>query len=50
MIAYRFPCGEKETFVKQQKVSKYFENGYLQNFLLPFMSLLTAPIVKNSHI
>ena len=40
-------CG---SFHFHQKVSKYYENGYLQNFLLLFVSLLTAPIVKNSHI
>ena len=36
----------KESLVKHQKVSKYYENDYLQNFLLLFISLLTAPIVK----
>ena len=40
----------KERLVKHQKVSKYYENDYLKNFLLLFMSLLTAAIVKNSHI
>ena len=29
---------------------KYYENGCLQNFLLLFVSLLTAAIIKNSHI
>ena len=36
----------KEDLVKHQKVSKYYENDCLQNFLLLFMSLLTASIVK----
>ena len=36
--------------VKHQKVSKYYDQYCLQNFILLFMSLLTAPIVKNSHI
>ena len=31
-------------------VSKYYENGCLQDFILLFMSLLTAPIVQNSKI
>ena len=39
-----------EKLVKHQKVSKYYENDYLQNFLLHFMFLLTATFVKNSHI
>ena len=36
--------------VKYQTFSKYYEHGCLQNFLLLFMSLLAAPIVKNSNI
>ena len=40
----------EENLVKHQKVSKHYENDCLQSFLLLFMSLLTAPIVKNSHI
>ena len=40
----------KENLVKQQKKMKYYENDLLQNFPLLFTSLLTAPIVKNSHI
>ena len=36
--------------VKHRKVSKYYENDYPQFFILLFMSLSTAPIVKNSHI
>ena len=40
----------KENLVKQSKFSKYYGHGCLQNFLLLFMPLLTAPIVKNSHI
>ena len=40
----------KENLVKHQKVSKYYENDCLQNFIFPFMSLLTAKFVKSSHI
>ena len=40
----------KETLVKDQKVSKYYENDCLQNLFLLFMSLLTARTVKSSHI
>ena len=36
--------------VKYQKFSKCYAHGCLQNFFLLFMSLLKAPIVKNSHI
>ena len=40
----------KENFLKHQKVSEYYESGCLKNFLLHFMSLLTTPIDKNSHL
>ena len=40
----------KENLVKHQRVSKYYENDFLQNFLLHFRSLLTAKFVQNSHI
>ena len=40
----------KDNLVKYQKASKYYVHDYLQNFLLLFMFLLTAPIVTNSHI
>ena len=43
-----FTCGEKKK-VKYQKVSKYVHDC-LQDFLLLFMFLLTAPIVKKRHI
>ena len=45
-----FHLWRKEKLVKHQNVSRYFENDCLQNFLLLFMSLLTAPIVESSHI
>ena len=45
-----FHWWQKEDVVNHQKVSKYYENDCLQHFLLLFMSLLTAIIVKNSHI
>ena len=41
---------KKKNLVKQQKVSKYYENDCLQSFPLLVMFLLTAPSVKNSHI
>ena len=40
----------KENYVNHQKFSKFYNHDSLQNFLSLFMSLLTAPIVKNSHI
>ena len=40
----------KENLIKHQKVSKYYENVYLQDFFFPCMSLLKALIVKNNHI
>ena len=36
----------KKILVKYQNLSKYYENGCLQNFLFLFMSLLIAPIIK----
>ena len=39
----------KENLVKHQNVSKYYENDFLQNFLLLFMSLLIAKVVKKCH-
>ena len=47
-IALRFACGKKN-LVKHQKVSKYYDHDCLQNFLLIFMSLLTAPVVIKNH-
>ena len=40
----------KENLVKHQEVSKYYENNCLQNFLLLFLSLLTALIAKSRYI
>ena len=40
----------KENLLIYQNVSKYYEHGCLQNFLLLFIPLLTALIVKNSNI
>ena len=40
----------KENLIKHQKVSKYYENICLQNFLFLCMSLLKALIVKKNHI
>ena len=36
--------------VKHQKVPQYYFHDCLKNFILLFMSLLTAPVVKNSYI
>ena len=44
-----FTCGEKK-LIKHPKVSKFYEPGCLQNFILLFMFLLTVKLVKNSHI
>ena len=41
-----FHLRRKENVVKHQKVSKYYENDWLQNFFLLLMSLLTDPVVK----
>ena len=49
-ITHRSTCGKKKNLVKYQNVSKYYENDCLQDFLLFFMSLLTAKFVKTSHI
>ena len=40
----------QENLVKHQKVSKYYENDCLQNFLLLFRSLLTPKFVKNIYL
>ena len=40
----------KEKIGKTSKVSKYYYNDCLQNFLLHIISLLTAPFAKNNHI
>ena len=55
---YQFINNNKASFhlwlegnlVKHQKLSKYYDHGCLQNFCKTFMSLLTVPTVKNSHI
>ena len=39
----------KESLVKSQKVLKYFFHNYFQNFLLFFIFLLIALIVKKRH-
>ena len=45
-----FHLWQKKKLVKHQNVSKYDDTDCLQIFLLLLMSLLTIPIVKNSHI
>ena len=44
-----FHLWRRKNLVKHEKVSKYYENDCLQNFLSLFMSLLTAKFVRNSH-
>ena len=41
---------EKRKFGKTSKVSKYYENDGLKNFIFLFMSLLSSVIVRNGHI
>ena len=45
-----FHLSWKEILLNHQKVSKCYEHDCLQTLFLLFMSLLTAFIVKNSHI
>ena len=40
----------KEILLKHYKVLEYYKNDCLQKCLLLFTSLLTAPVVKRSHI
>ena len=40
----------QENLLNHQNVSNYFEHDCLQDFRLLFMSLLTALIIKDSHI
>ena len=40
----------KGNLIKHQKVSKYYENDCLWNFISLFMSLLSALIVKNRYV
>ena len=44
------PFWWKESLIKHQEVSKYYENDSLKNFLLVFMSLIRTKFVRNSHI
>ena len=44
-----FHLWRRKNLVKHEKVSKYYENDCLQNFLSLFMSLLPAKFVRNSH-
>ena len=43
-----FHLWQKENLVKYQKVSKCYVRDCLQNFILLFIFLLTALVVKNS--
>ena len=49
IIVLCFTRGER-SLVKQQKVSMYFDHDCFQKFLLLFISLSTAQIVKKSCI
>ena len=40
----------KQNLIEHQKVSEYYENDCLQNFLLLFIFLVIAKFVKKSHI
>ena len=44
-----FTCDENK-LVKYQNVSKSYDNDFLQNFLLLFLSFVTAPIATKGHI
>ena len=39
-----------ENLVKHEKFTKYYDHGCLKNFPLHFVSLLTVPINKSSHV
>ena len=39
-----------KNLAERQKVSKYYENDCLQNFIFLHISAVTAKYVKNSHI
>ena len=45
-----FLLRRKENYVKHQKVSKYYNHHCLKKFILLFISLLAAPVLKKSHI
>ena len=42
-----FPLWGKENLVRREKISKYYENYCIQNFVWLFISLLTATFVKD---
>ena len=45
-----FHLWPKNNLIKQQNVSKYYENDCLQNFIWFFMSLLITKLVKNNYV
>ena len=49
LIKLCLTCGEEKIF-STIKVLKDYEHDCLQNFVLLFLSFLTALVVKNSHI
>ena len=46
----RFTYGERKNWSNIKKSENIMSNDCLENFLLLFISLLTAPVVKNNHI
>ena len=40
----------RENLLKHPKVSKYYDKDCILNLFVPFMSLLTAPFIKSTHI
>ena len=50
LIMLRFTFGEVKIYSTIKKSQNIMNMICLQNFILIFMSLLTALIVKNSHI
>ena len=50
LIMFRFTYGEVKIYSTIKKSQNIMNMICLQNFILIFMSLLTALVVKNSHI
>ena len=40
----------RENLLKHPKVSKYYDKDFILNLFVLFMSLLTAPFIKSTHI
>ena len=50
MITFRFTCEERKIYSTIKKSQNIMNMIFCKTFSLIFMSLLTALIVKNSHI